>query len=56
MIQYLIIGLVVAACIVYAAIRIYKAWHGVSQCKDYKCAGCPFYQKCEQNKKKRVQR
>ena len=50
--QYIIILTILAACIVYAAIRIYRAWKKVNQCHDWncKCAGCAFY---EQRKKKK---
>ena len=50
--QYIIILTILAACIVYAAIRIYRAWKKVSQCheRDYKCAGCAFYEQCKKKK------
>ena len=52
--QYIIILTILAACIAYAAIRIYRAWKKVSQCHDrnYKCAGCAFYEQCKKKKKK----
>ena len=51
--QYIIILTILAACIAYAAIRIYRAWKKVSQCHDrnYKCAGCAFYEQCKKKKK-----
>ena len=50
--QYIIILTILAACIVYAAIRIYRAWKKVSQCHDrnYKCTGCAFYEQCKKKK------
>ena len=55
MTQYIIIATILAACIVYAAIRIYRAWRKVEQCHDrnYQCSGCAFYEQC---KKKKTQR
>ena len=52
MIQDIIITIILAACITYAANRIYKAWHQASTCKNYRCSGCAFYEKCKKNKKK----
>ena len=50
MIQHIIITIILAACILYVANSLYKTWHQTKTCKDYKCAGCPFYEKCEKNK------
>ena len=49
MTQYIIIATILAACIVYAAIRIYRAWRKVEQCHDrnYQCSGCAFYEQCK---------
>lgn len=51
-IQYLIIGITLAACITYAAICIYRAVNSARKCKDFHCAGCAFYDKCKNNQKK----
>lgn len=40
------------ACLVYATIIMWKNGKSQLKCGDYKCAGCPFYEKCEKNKKK----
>ena len=53
MIQYIIITIILAACILYAANCLYEAWHKAKTCKDYKCSGCPFYEKCEKNKRRK---
>ena len=50
--QYIIIGIVIVACLVYATIIIWKNGKSQLKCGDYKCAGCPFFEKCEKNKKK----
>ena len=51
-VQYIIIGIVIVACLVYATIIMWKNGKSQLKCGDYKCAGCPFYEKCEKNKKK----
>lgn len=50
--QHIIISIIVVACLGYATFRFKKAWSAAQKCHDYKCAGCPFYKKCENNKKK----
>ena len=47
--QYTIIATILAACILYAAFRIYKSWKEVNKCTDgrYRCAGCAFYEECK---------
>ena len=58
MTQYIIIAIILAACLTYAAIRIYKEWHQVKKMTrkgDFRCAGCAFYEKCKgKNKKNEV--
>ncbi len=51
-IQYIIIGIILAVCLVYAAKMIYTAIKATQNCKDYKCAGCAFYDSCKKNHKK----
>ena len=51
-IQYFIIGITLAACIMYAAFCIYKAVTSARKCKNYRCSGCAFYEKCKNNHKK----
>lgn len=51
-VQYIIIEIVIVACLVYATIIMWKNGKSQLKCGDYKCAGCPFYEKCEKNKKK----
>lgn len=51
-IQYIIIATIVAACIVYAAIRFYQTWKKARKCHDFHCSGCAFYEKCKNNQKK----
>lgn len=55
-IQYIIVAIILAACILYAAICIYKAIKAARECKDYHCAGCAFYEKCKKNRKKSAQK
>ena len=50
--QYIIIGIIWVACLGYATFCFRKSWKSVQKCHDYKCAGCPFYEKCEKNNKK----
>ena len=49
MIQYTIIATILAACILYAAFRIYKSLQQANKCKDgnYRCSGCAFYEQCK---------
>ena len=51
MIQYIIIAIILAACVAYAAFRIFKAWKKAIKCKDYRCSGCAFYEKCKKQSK-----
>ena len=50
MIQYIIIAIILAACITYAAICIYRSIKQARECKNYQCSGCPFVEKCQKNK------
>lgn len=50
--QYIIIAIILVACLGYATFSIWKAVDSARKCKEYKCAGCPLYEKCEKNKKK----
>ena len=50
--QYIIVGTILVACLGYATFRLVKSWRSAMKCKDYKCSGCPFFEKCEKNKKK----
>ncbi len=50
--QYIIIGIVIFAAILYAVQRSYKSVNDNIKCKDYKCAGCAFYDKCRNKQKK----
>ena len=50
--QYIIIGIVIVACLVYATIIIWKNGKSQLKCDDYKCAGCPFFVKCEKKQEK----
>lgn len=54
MIQYIIIAIILAACVTYAAICIYRSIKQARECKNYQCSGCPFIEKCQKNKKKRL--
>ena len=53
MIQYTIIATILAACILYAAFRIYKSLQQANRCKDgnYRCSGCAFYEQCKKKGK-----
>ena len=35
----------------YTANKFYRTYRKVKTCKDYKCAGCPFWEQCEQKKR-----
>ena len=50
--QDIIIAIILVACLGYATFRFLKSWKSVQKCHDYKCSRCPFYEKCEKNKKK----
>ncbi len=50
--QNIVLAIILVACLGYATFCIVKAWKSARKCHDYKCAGCPFYEKCEKNKKK----
>lgn len=52
MIQYIIIAIILAACVTYAAICIYRSIKQARECKNYQCSSCPFVKKCQKNKKK----
>ena len=52
MIQYIIIAIILAACVTYAAICIYRSIKQARECKNSQCSGCPFVEKCQKNKKK----
>ena len=54
MIQYTIIATILAACILYAAFRIYNSLQQANKCKDgnYRCSGCAFYEQCKKKKGK----
>ncbi|MCI6551849.1 MAG: FeoB-associated Cys-rich membrane protein [Prevotella sp.] len=51
MIQTIIVIAVVTGCVAYAGRHIYKEIKRNSQCENYGCAGCAFYEKCKRNKK-----
>ena len=50
--QYIIIGIVIVACLVYATITIWKNGKSQLKCDDYKCAGCPYFKKSEKKQEK----
>lgn len=50
--QYILIGIVLAVAIAYAARRIYRTIKQNLICKNYRCAGCAFYDQCQKKKKK----
>ena len=52
MTQNVLILLILAVCVMYTANRIYKTYRKAKTCKDFKCANCPFLEKCEQKKRK----
>ncbi len=52
LIQYIIIFLVIALAVTFAVRGIYKSINQNIKCKDYKCAGCAFYDKCKKEQKK----
>lgn len=51
MIQHIIVAIILAACILYAANRIYKTWQNARKCKNYRCSGCAFYERCQKKNK-----
>lgn len=50
--QYVFIAVVLVACLWYATFRLVKSYRDNVKCKDYKCSGCPFLEKCEKKRKK----
>lgn len=52
MIQYIIVGTVLAICVVLGVRYFYREWRENVRYKNYGCAGCAFYDKCKRNKKK----
>ncbi len=50
--QYVIIAIILVACLAYATFLIWKSWQSNRKCTHYQCTGCPFLEKCEKNKKK----
>ncbi len=51
-VQYTIIAIILAACILYAAFCILKVIRQSQKCKDFHCSGCAFYDKCKKDGKK----
>jgi len=47
MIQYILTAIILAACIAYAAFRIFMACKKALKSKNYRCSGCAFYEKCK---------
>ena len=47
-----IIVLTLVACVAYVTFVLYKTIKKAVKCKQYECAGCPFYGKCKKNSKK----
>lgn len=53
-VQYIIIGIVVALSVAYAAYCIMKSVRQNLRCDNIGCAGCPFYDGC--NRKRKIPR
>ena len=51
-IQYIVIFVVIAVSVCFVLRNLYKAIYNNVKCKDYKCAGCAFYDKCKKVEKK----
>ena len=51
-IQYIVIFVVIAVSVCFVLRNLYKAIYRNVKCKDYKCAGCAFYDKCKKVEKK----
>lgn len=51
-IQYIVIFVVIAVSVCFVLRNLYKAIYHNVKCKDYKCAGCAFYDKCKKVEKK----
>lgn len=51
-IQYIVIFVVIAVSVCFALRNLYKAIYHNVKCKDYKCTGCAFYDKCKKVEKK----
>lgn len=49
--QYVIVAVVVAACVALAVRYLYREWRENVRYRNYGCAGCAFYDKCRRNKK-----
>lgn len=50
--QYIIVGIVLAMCVGLAVRYFHREWKQNVRCKDYGCAGCPFYDKCRKTIKR----
>ncbi len=51
-VQYIIVGIVVAGAVAVAAWMVYKEIRENIQYRNYGCAGCAFYDRCRRSKKK----
>ena len=45
--QLILIAIILAACIAYAAFRFFMAWKKALKSKNYRCSGCAFYERCK---------
>lgn len=50
--QYIILAIILTLCASYLVHYFYVEWRQNVKCKDYGCAGCPFYKKCTKTIKK----
>ena len=51
-IQYIVIFVVIAVSVCFVLRNLYKAIYHNVKCKDSKCAGCAFHDKCKKVEKK----
>lgn len=53
-VQYIIIGIILAVCLMLAVRYFYREWRENVRYKNYGCAGCAFYETCKRNKKIKI--
>ncbi|MDD6437709.1 MAG: FeoB-associated Cys-rich membrane protein [Prevotella sp.] len=49
--QYIIVGVIVVACLALGARYFYREVRENLRYRRQGCAGCPFYEKCQRDKK-----
>ena len=52
LIQYIIVGVIICIAVAFVVVKAYRSVKQNIRCKDYKCAGCAFYDKCKKAQKR----